>query len=60
MNSEELVNVLKRINNLKKKPLPEELLENMLSIVIMNPLEQDRTTSQDQIRYFIEQKYRGN
>lgn len=34
-------------------PIDEKILENILSIVMLNPLEEDRGTSQEQIRYYI-------
>lgn len=38
------------------KPIDEKILKNILSIVILNPLSEDRGYSQEQIRYLISQE----
>jgi len=44
----ELLNILKEINNTKESKVPEEILEEVLAIVIKNPLDDDRVKCQDQ------------
>jgi len=53
--NEELMAVLIETNKKRTKPIDEKILKNILSIVILNPLEGDRGTSQEQIRYLISQ-----
>lgn len=55
MKNEELIEVLIETNKKTSKPIDEKILKNILSIVILNPLEEDRGTSQEQIRYLISQ-----
>ena len=55
MKNEELLAVLIETNKKMSKPIDENILKNILSIVILNPLEEDRGTSQEQIRYLISQ-----
>ena len=53
MENEELMAVLIETNKKMSKPIDEIILNNILSIVILNPLEEDRGASQEQIRSFI-------
>lgn len=53
MNAEELLEVLRKTNKKKKTPVDEEILKAILSIVILNPLDENRGRSQDQIHYAI-------
>ena len=53
MKNEELIAVLIETNKKMDKPIDEIILKKILSIVIFNPLEEDRGTSQEQIRYLI-------
>lgn len=55
MKNEELIAVLIETNKKMSKPIDEKVLKRILSIVILNPLEEDRGTSQEQIRYLISQ-----
>ena len=53
MNTEELLNVLRETNKKKGNPIDEEILKAVLSIVIMNPLDESRGKSQDQIHFVL-------
>lgn len=53
MKNTELLEVLKDTNKHLNNPVEESVLEKILSIVMLNPLEEDRGTSQEQIRYII-------
>lgn len=53
--NDELIAVLMETNKKLSKSIDENILKNILSIVILNPLDEDRGTSQEQIRYFISQ-----
>ena len=48
--------VLIETNKKMSKPIDENILKKILSIVILNPLSEDRGTSQEQIRYLISQE----
>ena len=47
--------MLKKINNYRQDPIEENLIEQILAIVMMNPLLEDRASCQDQLKYLIEQ-----
>ena len=53
MENEELMTVLIETNKKMSKPIDEIILNSILSIVISNPLEEDRGVSQEKIRSFI-------
>ena len=53
MKDEELLNVLIQTNRKRENPVDENILKQILSIVIINPLDEDRGISQEQIRYII-------
>lgn len=53
MNAEELLEVLRKTNKKKDSPVNEEILEAILSIVILNPLDENRGKSQEQIHYVL-------
>jgi len=59
MKNEELLTVLKKINNYKQEPIDEKLIEQILAIVMLNPLLEDRASCQDQLKYLIEQHVKG-
>jgi len=54
--NDELITVLIETNKKLSKSIDENILKNILSIIILNPLSEDRGTSQEQIRYLISQK----
>jgi len=56
MKNEELFDVLAETNRHISNPVQEEILKKILVIVMLNPLEEDRGASQEQIRYLISQK----
>jgi len=60
MKNEELLSVLIKINTYKDEPLNEKLIEQILSIVMLNPLKDDRKSCQEQLKYLIEQQVKGN
>jgi len=53
MDTEELLNVLRETNKKKGSQVDEEILKAILSIVILNPLDESRGKSQDQIHYVL-------
>lgn len=53
MDKEELLEVLLKTNKKRKNPVDDQILKSILSIVIMNPLEENRGKSQEQIHYII-------
>ncbi len=56
MEFEEMVSVLRQVNKEEKEPVYEKLLEQILDLVIKNPLDSDRRGCQDQIMELIKQK----
>ena len=56
MNKEELLEVLLKTNKKKQNPVDDEILRDILSIVILNPLEENRGKSQEQIHYILSKK----
>ncbi len=55
MNTEELLDVLIKTNHKQNNPVDDQLLKSILSIVIMNPIEENRGKSQEQIHYVLAQ-----
>jgi len=53
MKDEDLLKILMETNRKKEKPVDSDVLRSILSIVIRNPLDEDRARSQEQIRYLI-------
>jgi len=53
MKDEDLLEILIETNRKKEKPVNSNILRNILSIIILNPLDEDRARSQEQIRYLI-------
>lgn len=53
MDKEELLDVLIKTNKKRNNPVDDQVLKNILSIVIMNPLEENRGKSQEQIHYVL-------
>jgi len=58
MRKDDLLKVILDVNKNESNPVDEDLLKQILSIVILNPFEGDRGTSQAQIDYMINQKLR--
>ena len=58
MKNQELFNVLLRINETRENQVERDTLEQVLAIVIMNPLPEDRAQCQDQLMALINQKIR--
>ena len=56
---EELLSVLKETNKKRKDPISEKILEEILALVMKNPLNDDRTTCQAQIDLLIKQRVGG-
>ena len=52
----ELLDVLNKINNSREAKVPEDVLEEVLAIVIRNPLPEDRGRCQDQIKLILSQR----
>jgi len=58
MKNQELLDVLLKINETRENKVERESLEQILAIVIMNPLLEDRAQCQDQLMVLINQKIR--
>lgn len=58
MKNDELLQVLEDINSSQENQIDNEIIRELLSIVILNPLDDDRKDCQDQIKFYIEQKIR--
>ena len=56
MKNEDLLEVLTRINNSREINIDEKVIERVLAVVMMNPLQEDRSRSQDQLIEIINQK----
>ena len=53
MKDEKLLKVLIETNGKRENPVNPDILRQILAIVMLNPLEEDRGRSQDQIKYII-------
>ncbi len=60
MEFEEMVSILKRINKEADESVPDNLLEEILALVLKNPLESDRGKCQEQIMTIINQRVEGD
>jgi len=60
MNFEEMCSILIETNNKMNKSVPEDVLKEILSLVLKNPLPDDRQRCQEQIREIISQRYKGD
>lgn len=56
MKEEEIIDVIKKINVRKGKPVDEELLTQIAALVMKNPLDDDRQRCQRQILEIINQR----
>ncbi len=56
MEFEEMVSVLKKVNEGMDEQVDEKLLEQILALVMRNPLDSDRGRCQDQIMELIKQR----
>ncbi|MBN1763054.1 MAG: hypothetical protein JW878_08285 [Methanomicrobia archaeon] len=56
MDFEEMVSVLKKVNKERDEQVDEKFLEQILALVIKNPLDSDRGRCQDQIMELIKQR----
>ena len=59
MQTADLVDVLHRINRKRAQPVDEELLDQVLALVIKNPLDEDRAHCQEQIKTILYQRIGG-
>jgi len=55
MQVEELFLVLKKINHEKGSPVDDDLLQRIIALVVLHPLDEDRSQCQDEIMEIIEQ-----
>lgn len=55
MQVEELFEVLKQINHEKGSPVDDDLLQRVIALVVMHPLDEDRSQCQDEILELIVQ-----
>jgi hypothetical protein len=55
MDLDELLVVLKKINSENGSPVDGKILEQIIALVVKNPLEEDRARCQDQISEIIAQ-----
>lgn len=59
MEDAELLEILKKINSVIEDPVDEDLLAQIISLEIMNPLDDDRGKCQDQILEIVNQRIGG-
>lgn len=52
----EMLQIIEKVNKKSKNPVDNKLLEQILAIVIKNPLDEDRALCQDQIQELIKQR----
>ncbi len=55
MQVDELFVVLKRINHEKGSPVDDELLQRIIALVVLHPLDEDRSQCQDEIMELVVQ-----
>ena len=60
MNDEEILTILENINAELGKPVTDELLGQIISLVMRNPLDEDRGKCQEQILEIINQRISDN
>ena len=60
LNDEEILDILKKINIELGRPVTDELFGQIISLVIKNPLDEDRGKCQDQILEIINQIIGGS
>lgn len=60
MEKSKLLDVLLETNKDTENPINPEIIKNILSIVMLNPLEEDRARSQAQIKTIIEKNGEWN
>ena len=53
MQLDELFEVLRRINHTREVPVDDALLERIIALVVMHPLNEDRFQCQDEIMELI-------
>ncbi|MFQ6060944.1 MAG: hypothetical protein ACE5KV_06600 [Thermoplasmata archaeon] len=56
---EELLEVLRETNSEREDPVEDKVLEEILALVIKNPLEEDRKRCQSQIEVILKQRSKG-
>jgi len=56
MNSEEIVEIVQRINSKSSSPVDENILRRIILLVIDYPLEDDRGICQEELRKMIIEK----
>jgi len=59
MDVNELVDVLNRINSNQKNPVDPKILKQVIALVVLNPLDEDRAKCQDQINMILSQSIGG-
>jgi hypothetical protein len=52
----EMLQIIEKVNKKSKNPVDNKLLEQILALVIKNPLDEDRALCQDQIQELIKQR----
>ncbi|MFQ5911052.1 MAG: hypothetical protein ACE5IJ_10095 [Thermoplasmata archaeon] len=58
MGIEDMLDVLRRVNGERKEPVDEDLLEQIIALVLKNPLEEDRGRCQEQVATIIHDRVR--
>ena len=56
MENKELMEILKKTNEKLGKKVDDEILASILSLIMLNPLDDDRNICQDRIKFLIQQK----
>jgi len=59
LQAEDLLDVLHRINRKRAQPVDDEFLDQLLALVIKNPLDEERQQCQDQIKTILNQRTGG-
>lgn len=59
MDIEEMLEVLRRTNRQRTIPVDEKLLEQVMALVVRNPLDEDRARCQDEIGMILAQQLGG-
>lgn len=58
MEDQELIDAILKTNAVVENPVEENLLKQILAIVMLNPFNEDRGKSQEQLKFLLNQKLR--
>ncbi len=60
MQTTDLLEVLHRINKKRPQPVDDEFLDQIMALVVMKPLNEDRQQCQEQIKEILKQRTGGH